>query len=418
MAKQKLTVAVVRSAKADPARDVMLWDLSEEGFFLRIRPNGRKTYGVQVQVNGKQQRFTLGPASAETLDEARKQAAQKKLDAYNGQNPVAARKAEKLAGERVIEAALDRYEADMKARNCAKHHVANTLSTLRRGLESEKGSTVDALTRQQLVALIDKIPTAGARQAFRTRLTPFLNFCTNTGLSTANALAGWRQPRTSRADMVAKVGRALTPEELKAIWHACECSMFGAAVRVMILTGLRRGEALALERGWVDAGKGAIVIPGHRMKNGKPHAVPLTPELRAVLDACPQWSSSPLFFPARGKAKGSIVMMQGLSKLLPKLLAASGTKGWSLHDLRRTYRSMLTDMGLDHDLAERMIAHSRDRLTETYDKSSRWPERVTAAEAVERRIMQIVQGELAAMLFRCTPVAWPSRRALPDTLTR
>lgn len=398
MAKQKekrtLTETEVRDAQPDPARDVLLWHKDEKGFFMRIRPNGTKTFGVQLQVNGKQQRFTLGPASAKTLDAVRMMAAEKKLAAYNGANPVAERKAEMLAGDRIVERALALYEADMKARNCAKHHVSNTASVLRRGLESVKNEKVGDLSRQRLVALIAKIPTAGARQAFRGRLTPFLNYCANTGLCDVNRLAGWRVARTSRADMVAKLGRALTPEELKAVWNACgSAGTFGRAVQVMILTGLRRGEALALERGWVDADKNAIVIPGQRMKNGKPHAVPLTPALKAVLEACPQWAASPLFFPARAKGKtGGVTTIQGVSKLLPKLLKASGTADWSCHDIRRTFRSALTEMGVDHDLAERMIAHSRDKLTETYDRSSRWPERVAAVEAYERRIMQIVNG--------------------------
>lgn len=396
MANKKLTVAVVKGAKPDPAKDVMIWDTTEEGFFLRIRPSGKQTYGVQLRVNGKQQRFTLGPASPDTLDEARMLAAQKKLDAYQGKNPVAERKAAKLSGLRVVESALVAYEADMKARQCAKNHVSNTIATLRRCLSTVASREVASLTRQECVTLIGKVPTAGARQAFRTRLTPFLNFCTDNGLTKVNVLGGWRQPRKSRSELMAKVGRVLTPDEIRAVWNACEGSTFGRAVQVMALTGLRRSEALALERGWLDAEKGAIVIPGNRMKNGKPHAVPLTGQLQAVLDACPQWANSPLFFPARGKGQGGVVMVQGTSQLLRKLLKASGTEDWSLHDLRRTFRSALSEMGLDHDLAERMLAHTRDKLTETYDRASRWSERVAAAEAYEHRIMQTVSGEAEA----------------------
>jgi integrase len=124
--------------------------------------------------------------------------------------------------------------------------------------------------------------------------------------------------------------------------------------------------------------------------------VPLTPALKAILDNRPVWAKSPLVFPARarrGESKGEVVMIQGTSKLLPKLLKASGTAGWSLHDLRRTYRSMLSDLGFDEDLCERMIAHSRDSLLERYDRSTRWPERVAAAEAVERHVLKIVAGQ-------------------------
>ena len=391
----KLTAKRVQDAVCEPSKaETVIWDADCKGLGLRVRASGAKSWRAVFRLNdGRQVKITLGDADVIPLDDARKLARAEIVKGAGGVDPRQERKGAKLATARVVKAVIDAYEQDMKARNCAAHHVSNTIATLRRCLSTVASRDIASLTRQECVDLINRVPTAGARQAFRTRLTPLLNYATNAGLCDANVLAGWRQPRTSRADMTAKTGRALTPQELKAVWHASvSAGAFGRAVQVMMLTGLRRGEALALERGWVDAEKGAIVIPGSRMKNGKPHAVPITPALGAVLDACPHWAASALFFPARGRAKGNVVMMQGLSKLLPKLLKASGTKGWSLHDLRRTYRSMLSDLGLDHDLAERMIAHSRDRLTETYDKSSRWPERVAAAEAVERRLVQVVNS--------------------------
>ena len=398
MAKVKLTGKIVADAKPLPDKDVMIWDTVQEGFYLRVRATGRKNYGVQMQVAGKQQRLNLGLATPTTLDEARKLAAAKRVDAVKGIDPMAEKRAAKLADAKIVKAVIDAYEADMKARNCAAHHVSNTIATLRRCLSTVESRDVASLTRQECVELINRIPTAGARQAFRTRFTPFLNFACNAGLSPANVLAGWRQPRKSRADITDRVGRVLTPDEIRAVWHACEGSgTFGRVVRVLLLTGLRRGEALALERGWVDEERGALVIPAGRMKAGRSHAVPLTPALREVLNTCPQWASSPLYFPVRGKGSvGAVVMMQGMSKLLPKLLKASGTAGWSLHDTRRTFRSMLSELGFDHDLAERMLAHTRDKLTETYDRASRWSERVAAAEAYERRIIQIVSGEAEA----------------------
>lgn len=403
MAKQKLTGKVVQDSKPETGKltDSMIWDTAEEGFFLRIRPSGRKTFGVQMQVNGRQVRLNLGTASPATLDETRKLAAAKKVDARKGVDPVEERKAAKLAPARAVSAVLTAYEADMKARNCAPHHVSNTISVLRRNLASVSGRDIGTLTRQECVNLIDKVPTSGARTAFRTRLTPLLNFATNQGLCPANVLAGWRQPRRSKAEIMAKPGRALTAAEIKAIWNAAE-GTFGAVIQTLLLTGLRRTEALSLERGWIDAEKNAIIIPGHRMKNGKPHAVPLTPALKAILDSRPVWAVSPLLFATRSRdSKGTT--MKGISQMKGKLQTKSGTADWSLHDLRRTYRSMLSDLGFDEDLSERMIAHSRDNLLERYDRSTRWPERVAAAEAVERHILQIVAGNLGGNVVSLQP---------------
>ncbi len=50
--------------------------------------------------------------------------------------------------------------------------------------------------------------------------------------------------------------------------------------------------------------------------------------------------------------------MSGFGQMLRKLRKESKTDDWTLYDLRRTFRSMLADLGYDMDLCERMIAHS------------------------------------------------------------
>ncbi len=52
---------------------------------------------------------------------------------------------------------------------------------------------------------------------------------------------------------------------------------------------------------------------------------------------------------------------------------------------------MMAELKYDQDLCERMIAHSRGSLVERYDKSTRWPERVSAATAFSEEIMRIAK---------------------------
>lgn len=393
MAKQKLTGKVVQETKPEAGKltDTMIWDTAEEGFFLRIRPSGRKTFGVQMQVNGRQVRLNLGTASPATLDETRKLAAAKKVSARAGVDPVEERKTAKLAPARTVSAVLDAYDLDLKTRNVSPRHRSNTVSVLKRGMSRVSTRDIASLSRQECVSLVNAIKTSGARQSFRQRLTPLLNYAVNEGLAPSNVMAGWKQPRRSKTEALTKPGRALTAAEVRAVWNAAD-GTFGDVVKVLLLTGLRKTEGLSLERGWIDADKKAIVIPGHRMKNGKPHAVPLTPALQAVLDSRPVWAVSDLLFPTRSR-DSKATTLSGIGQMKTRLQTASGTKDWTLHDLRRTFRSMLSDLGFDEDLCERMIAHSRSSLVERYDRSTRWPERVAAAEALERHLLKIVAGQ-------------------------
>jgi integrase len=122
------------------------------------------------------------------------------------------------------------------------------------------------------------------------------------------------------------------------------------------------------------------------MKSGSSHAVPISTLLMQQLELMPRIPGSSLVFPVRSKSK-TWTVMSGFGQMLRKLHKQSGTKDWTLYDLRRTFRTSLAELGYDLDLCERMIAHSRGNLVERYDRSTRWPERVLAAEAYSKSIV-------------------------------
>jgi integrase len=223
-------------------------------------------------------------------------------------------------------------------------------------------------------------------------LTPLLNFAVNQGVTSHNVMAGWVQPRKSKAMMTGRKGRSLTTAELKKIWMATEAvSTFNFFVRVMLISGLRKTETACLDWRWIDQKCSAIVVPAERMKSGRPHSVPLSKLLATILKRIPRLESSTLMFPVRSKER-TWTTMSGYGQMLAKLQSESGTANWTIYDLRRTFRSMLSDLGFDQDLSERMIAHSRGTLVERYDRSTRWPERIAAADAIGEAIIKIVQA--------------------------
>ena len=82
--------------------------------------------------------------------------------------------------------------------------------------------------------------------------------------------------------------------------------------------------------------------------------------------------------------------MSGFGQMVTKLKLRSCTADWTLYDLRRTYRSILADLGFDLDLCERMIAHNRGELVERYDRSTRWAARLDGAGVIAKHISGMV----------------------------
>ena len=393
---KKLTREVIEGLKAKGKSDLFVWDTIVMGLGVRVKPSGSKAYVVQYRQGGGRQsksvRLTIDSLSSISLDDARKAARTILGDVAKGGDPRSERRAEAAAQERRVGKVIDAYDEDFERRKVAPRHRTNSISVLRRGLSKYLKRDISEITRQEFVAAIDAIKTPGAQQSFRQRLTPLLNFAVNQGLSPHNALAGWRRPRRSRSSVLTRTGRVLEAQEIKTVWATTQVlTPFNGLVRVMLLTGLRNAEAAALDWRWVDKEKGAITLPPERMKSGRVHAVPIAPVLAELLAEMPRVPNSHLVFPVRSKSK-TWTTMSGFGQMLRKLRKESNTDDWTLYDLRRTFRSMLADLGFDMDLCERMIAHSRGGLVERYDRSSRWLERVDAAKSYAEKVLEIALG--------------------------
>jgi integrase len=395
--KAKLTRDLI--AKLAPPRskkDAFVWDTAVIGLGVRAKSTGGKAYVVHYRQGSgrasKSVRITIDSVSSITLDDARKNARAILGRVALGKDVRGERRAKRPDSAPKVEAVIEAYDRDFAERKVSPYHRKNTISVLRRGLKTVLQREIASLSRQELVGLIDGIELAGARQSFRQRLTPLLNFAVNQGTSSHNVMAGWVHPRKSKAMVLIRKGRSMTERELKRIWEATEAlSTFNLFVRAMLMTGLRKTETASLDWRWINKKLEAIVVPAERMKSGRPHSVPLSKLLIIVLERIPRLASSTLLFPVRSK-KGAWTTMSGYGQMLAKLQTESGTSNWTIYDLRRTYRSMLSDLGFDQDLCERMIAHSRGSLVERYDRSTRWPERVAAAEALAARMIQIVDN--------------------------
>jgi hypothetical protein len=80
----------------------------------------------------------------------------------------------------------------------------------------------------------------------------------------------------------------------------------------------------------------------------------------------------------------------GFSKFKRKLDKASGVSGWTLHDLRRTARSLMSRAGVSSDHAERCLGHVIAGVRGVYDRHEFHEEKKQAFEALATLIDRIV----------------------------
>jgi len=144
--------------------------------------------------------------------------------------------------------------------------------------------------------------------------------------------------------------RILTNDELARVWNACGDETFSKIVKLLILTGQRKGEITNLTGAMI--GSDAITLPSILTKNSRQHTFPLSSTAKEILN--PPLPRDAFFFPAFGKK----TPFSGFSKCKASLDRRSGISDWTLHDLRRTFASGLASLGVALPAIERLLNHA------------------------------------------------------------
>ena len=277
------------------------------------------------------------------------------------------------------------YERHLDARGFVKKKVA--LATLRRGLSKHMNTDIARLTRRDFVEALDALnDRPGARHELRKHSRGLLEWTTNSGLTPHNVLAGLRLPPRTRAQRLEQAAkrRALDDDAIAAVWKAADRHYrFGALVQLALLTALRRGELAYLR--WDDVLKDRIVVSAERTKTGTAHEIPLTPLMRTIIKRQTR-TTSPLLFPS--DHTGQAIAEWAARKA--RLVHDADAGEWTLHDLRRTCRTLMGRVGVTESIAELAIGHVRGGLIPLYDHDPKWSERIDAFAKVSSHVERLI----------------------------
>jgi integrase len=176
--------------------------------------------------------------------------------------------------------------------------------------------------------------------------------------------------------------RTLTDDELRAVWRAAEASTgpFGRLVRFILLTSARRSEAAGMA--WAEL-NGEWTLPAARNKTKVDLIRPLADDARAALPA--KVDDCQYVFTTDGKNP-----ISGFSKFKAPFDKVAGVSDWTLHDLRRTARSLMSRAGVPTDHAERCLGHVIPGVRGVYDRYEYLEEKRDAFDRLAKLIAQIV----------------------------
>jgi integrase len=190
--------------------------------------------------------------------------------------------------------------------------------------------------------------------------------------------------------------RVLTDDELKLVYRAAqnEPYPFGDIVVLCVLTGQRRGEVGKFRWEYIDQKERTITLPGSITKNGITHAFPYGPMVQTVLDGLPQTTG--FLFPGRAyrhsTANDPQRHFEGWSRGKDNFDKRCHVDDWTLHDLRRTYRTIHAKIGTPPHIAERLVNHISisSKVSKIYDRYGYLPEMRKAVEAYEAHLTALL----------------------------
>jgi integrase len=385
-------------------------DTTVPGLCVRVRAGGAKTYCARYRTGGRgsqQRRYTIGPTGAVSLAEARKIAAKVLSDVRLGLDPAGAKRAQVAGRDKATTIAelLERHEGGQRARGVVTARA--TAAMLRRDFVDQIGPNREprTVTRTELVECIERVrdgvkghatPRPGLAPTFRARLYGLFETGVARGDVAVNPLAGFREPRQSRAQRLEQAaksaGRMLSMGEIASLWAACGDPRirpaFGAYIRALILLGSRRTETAQAKLSWIRSATAErpalLVFPAAATKSGREHIMPLASLASGLIAGVRRYADTDLIFPgARSRKTGKTAAISGWSKSWPALLEVARGYGLAgelrIHDLRKTARSHWSRLGVHDGVSEAMLAHAEANvLIATYDKRDLLDEKIDA----------------------------------------
>lgn len=242
----KLTRRTVEATKSGPARDVFTWDDELSGFGVRVLPSGKRSYLVQYRFARRTRRLTLGAHGVLTAQQARRLARAALGDLARGIDPAAARRAKAKAP--TVKELGQRYLREHAKPKKRPSSAASDESLLKRCIYPRLGQRlVIDLCREQLHRRVGKDTPTQANRVLAL-VSKMMNLAERWGLRSDGTnpcrhVERFRETKRERflsSAEIAKIGDALAALEREGKITGAAA----AAVRVLLLTGARRGEVL------------------------------------------------------------------------------------------------------------------------------------------------------------------------------
>ena len=357
---QKLIDSDVKRLRVPVSGNKVYYDTAVKGFGCRVTAAGARSFVLNYRTrSGRERRYTIGSFPEWKASAARAEAIELKKRIDRGGDPLAVVQADRDAP--TVADLCSRYEEEHlpKKRPSSQRDDKSMISI--EVLPALKHLKVSEVTFSDIDGLHRKITKRG-RPYRADRVVALLSKMFNLAIRW-----GWRSdnPATGiERNPEPKRDRYLSGTELTALTKALSSHSDKQAadiIRLLLLTGARRGEVLAAKWEQFDLENGVWTKPGATTKQKTLHRVPLSAAARQLLSNLHKSAASEFVFPGRSGGHRVEIKVDWAA-----LCKAAGIANARVHDLRHTYASLLASAGQSLPVIGALLGHTQSQTTHRY----------------------------------------------------
>jgi integrase len=360
------------------AKRYVMADPTQAGLVLRVPPEGPISYAAVAWRQGKQTWQTLGTSSTLSLDEARA-LARDTVRKIQGGLPHSTAPLHTVAAVAdmwlKLKVEADGYRTGFERKRIIEKYLKPHLG----------GRVFTDLRRSEVADLLDLLAERhGKAQADQV-------------LKVLSAVCRWYERRddTYRSPIVSGMRRSaptqreriLDDDEIRTVWKLADSyGPYGAFLKLALLTAQRHAKLAALTWDQID-GNGVWRIPKAPREKQTAGDLKLPALALDIAHSQPRHVSDPRIF-------GGLHFYT-----VKKFRTAAGLPHWTVHDLRRTARSLMSRAGVQTEISERVLGHALQGVRKTYDRHEYFDEKAQALAKLAALVERILNPAVNVTLL-------------------
>jgi len=280
--KKHLTDKTVKGFPAPADRNTTFWDATVPGFGVRVNASGSRNFVFNYRLrSGRERRLTIGAFGSWSTVAARGEAKRLQARVDLGEDPLAEIQSERDA--QTMGDLFERYEQEHLPKK-AKGSIANDKTLINKWLVGMRALKISDVTHADIDAVHRRITRTG-HSTNANRAVALLS-----KMFTLSMKWGWRNDNPTlhvERNREQPRSRYLTEDELARLKGALanyEHRQSADAIRLLLLTGARKSEALAATWEQFDLEQGIWTKPSSHTKQKREHRIPLSAGAVALLN--------------------------------------------------------------------------------------------------------------------------------------